>query len=417
MPVPTPSADTFLSAPGLVRNRRYQTAVACAWLIVLLAICVRVGVSPQRQSAFAADYLPAGVHWIHGLEVYRARAHFIYSPLVAAAFAPFAVLPARLGGIVWRIGCVAALGWAAAAWLRSGLSGLGDAPALPPASPVMTTAFLLMLPLAAGNANVGQMNLLVLTLTAGSVLAAGKHRWNLAALLLAIGGFMKIYPLAVGLLLALIYPRQLPLRLLAALCILFIVSLVLQRPAYAWSEYGHWFNSMGADTRLDIDLSVSWRDFAFLLRASGVPVPDRVVRVLEVAAGAALAIYLWLGQQRWGWPESRSLGGIFSLGCAWMLLFGPATEGATYVLLSLPVCAALTAAWALPPAPGQSRAIALPAIFVTSYALLLLADVTDAWVKGGRNLLYLRALQPIAALVFAAGIICWLQRRPLRRAV
>ena len=85
-----------------------------------------------------------------------------------------------------------------------------------------------------------------------------------------------------------------------------------------------------------------------------------------------------------------------------MMLFGPATEAATYVVLSLPVCGLLVAAWALPPGPGGSTRRALLTI---AYALLFLADVANGWFHGLTHHLFMRALQPLAALVFTAGVI------------
>jgi hypothetical protein len=40
--------------------------------------------------------------------------------------------------------------------------------------------------------------------------------------------------------------------------------------------------------------------------------------------------------------------------------------------------------------------------------LLLLADIANSWVHGGTHHLYMRALQPVAGLLFAAGVIGWL---------
>ncbi len=413
----TPAA-TVPATSASKRERGYLLAARCAWALALLLICVRVGWSPHKQSVFSADYLPAGAHWLRGEEIYNARHHFIYSPLAAAAFVPFAVLPAGPSGILWRLGCAAAFAWVCAAWLRSGLSNLrsetSSFAAAPPGYTNLGIAFLLLLPLAAGNLNLGQLNVGVLVLTAGSVLAARARRWNLAALLLAVGGFMKIYPLAVGLLLAMLYPRQLSWRLAVAVAALFLVSLGLQHPAYAWREYRQWFAVLGGDDRLDVDLYASWRDFGFLLRACGVPLSDSAYRLMEAGAGGLLAVFLWLGQHRWRWSEDRLLGAVFSLGCAWMVLFGPATEAATYVLLALPVCAALLAAWRrLPGAVGRQPGFnGFTAVFAASYALLLLADLANAWFHGWTHHLAMRALQPVAALVFTGGMVGWLMRKP-----
>ena len=250
-----------MDTPPAPRTRRLLWIATGAWLVMLLVISVRVAAKPEHQSVYTVDYAPAGHQWLHGGEVYRASRHFVYSPLTAAAFAPFSVLPTRVGNVAWRWFYVGAFAWVAAGWL-GGARRMAAAAA---------GVFLLMLPLCAGNVNNGQINMLVFVLVAGGVWSARAQRWNLAALLLAAAGFIKIYPLAVGLLLAVLFPRRLGWRLLVALVGLFVVSLVVQRPSYAWGEYGSWFTVLGGDNRLETDLYSTWRDFGFLLRASGVP--------------------------------------------------------------------------------------------------------------------------------------------------
>ena len=375
-------------------------------MLVLLVICVRVGFVPHRQSSYAADYAPAGWHWLHGAEVYGTSEGFVYSPLAAAFFAPFSVLPAAAGGVLWRLFEAAVLLAAAVAWFGSPWSSLGQLSSRRSAPAVVLTACLLFLPLAVGNLNLGQMNVLVLALAAGGVLAAGRHGWNRAAVLLALAAFVKIYPLALGLLLVVLYPRELSGRLLLALLGLFAVSFGLQHPPYVWREYHRWLAALGGDDRLDTGLLYTWRDFGYLLRVCGVPVSDRAYRFMEVAAGGALALFLFLGQRRGRWPREKLVGGTFCLGCAWMMLFGPATEAATYVVLALPVCGLLVAAWTRPAVSTERRfVLGSRAVLTTTYLLLLCADALNGWWHGHARHLFTRTLQPDAALLFAAQTV------------
>ncbi len=387
--------------PGLTGSR-YGRVVGWLWLAVVAAVCIRAGLHPHKQSILHADYLPAGAHWLRGEEIYRRRQGFLYSPPIAAFFAPWSALPAALAAVLWRVACVLGLLAVAERWLRGPLPGLGETV---PARAVPAT-LLLFLPLAAGNVNLGQMNLVVLALVLGGVLAASRARWNLVAAVFALAAFVKIYPLAVGLLLVALYPRPLAGRLALALLATFLLSLVLGRPGQAWREYHEWFAVLGRDNRLDADAVVSWRDFGTLLRAGGVTLPTGVYRLMQAAAGGALAVFLLWGQLRMRWTPATLLGGVFCLGCAWMILFGPATEAATYLLLALPLCGALAAAWTLP-AAGPRRWVrwALAAV----YALLLWSDVSNSWLHG-RLHPYLHALQPAAALLFAGTVAWWLTR-------
>ena len=389
----------------------YARVVCWTWILALLVICVRVGVFPHRQSSYATDYVPAGWRWLHGAEVYGKRQGFVYSPLIAAFFAPFSVLPPAVGGVFWRLLGAAGMLAAAVVWLGSRWSDLGQLPARRPDPATVPTACLLFLPLAVGNLNLGQMNVPVLALAAGGVLAAGRQGWNLAALLLALAAFIKIYPLALGLLLVVLYPRELSWRLLLALLGLFVVSFGLQHPPYIWREYHRWIAVLGGDNRLDTGLRYTWRDFGYLLRAGGVPLSDRAYRFMEVAAGGALALFLLLGQRRGRWPREKLVGGTFCLGCAWMMLFGPATEAATYVVLALPVCGLLVAAWTRPAVASERRfVLGSRAVLTTAYLLLLCADGLNSWWHGQARHLFTRTLQPDAALLFTAQTVWSLLR-------
>jgi hypothetical protein len=55
-----------------------------------------------------------------------------------------------------------------------------------------------------------------------AVLAAYSKRWAISAICIGIAAYLKIYPLAVGLLMVLIYPRQLGWRLAMTLIVLVI---------------------------------------------------------------------------------------------------------------------------------------------------------------------------------------------------
>ena len=270
----------------------------------------------------------------------------------------------------------------------------------------------MLLPLAVGNVNNGQINLVVLALLTGGVLAVGRQAWSLAAMLLTLAAFVKIYPLAVGLLLAVLYPRQLAWRLFLALAGLFVLSFGLQHPPYVWREYHRWFAVLGGDNRLNTGLYFTWRDFGYLLRVCGIPVSERIYRAMEITTGGGLALFLLLGQRRGGWAQEKLLGGVFCLGCAWMMLFGPATEAATYVVLALPVCGALVAAWSLPSGLPTDKFVVAPRVLLTTtYILLLLADLLNGWWQGHTRHLFTRALQPVAALLFTVSIVWMLLRK------
>ena len=85
-----------------VSRNRFETAVLGCWVLTLVVISLHAGINPGAHSVFI-DYWNAGARWIRGEYLYPHRNQFLYSPLAAAWFAPFALLPQALGGILWRL--------------------------------------------------------------------------------------------------------------------------------------------------------------------------------------------------------------------------------------------------------------------------------------------------------------------------
>src|SRR5207237_4342299 len=92
--------------------------------------------------------------------------------------------------------------------------------------------FLLILPLSLGSLHNGQPNTLIIGLLLAALAGCAGERWNLAAACLALATALKIYPLALGLLLAVLYPRRLAPRLLLALVLAGLLPFLLQQPDY-----------------------------------------------------------------------------------------------------------------------------------------------------------------------------------------
>src|SRR5207302_4478823 len=119
------------------------------------------------------------------------------------------LLPHWLANVIWRLGVVTAYLAAVRAWRRHGTSRV---PAKDHAA-----VFLILLPLSIGSINNAQSNPLVIALVMFALIASRASRWAIAALCIAVITYLKIYPLAAGLLLAVLFPKQFSWRLGAAL--------------------------------------------------------------------------------------------------------------------------------------------------------------------------------------------------------
>jgi hypothetical protein len=396
--------------------RRAAFIVFGLWLAVILGVTIR-GIAAPHQNSVLLVFRDAGRAWLAGQPLYSHVGKYLYSPLAAAWFAPFALIPDWAASALWHLATGLAYLFAVICWFRryESSSLLRSDTELPSAetkassgrlssSASTVLGLLLLLPLSIGNLNNGQASPLIIALLLCGCLAALDERWTLAAGCIAIATFFKIYPLAIGLLLAVIEPRKLSWRLILGLLILGILSLVLQRPDYVVNQYGDWWRSLGADQRRVSTELGSWRDAWLLLRILHVPITVGAYAVLQAATALAAAIFCWWRAKTWN--REAVIWSVFSIGCLWITLFGPSTELATYIFLAPPVAFACSRAL-LSVIQKRLRLAWFQFLPVAAYGLLLLAEALNAWVPVIRQNNYLHAIQPVAALLFLGFILRW----------
>jgi hypothetical protein len=388
----------------VVNNWRRATLIVIGlWLAVILGVTIRGMAAPHQNSVFLV-FRDAGRAWLAGQPLYSHVGKYLYSPLAAALFAPFALVPDWAASALWRLTTGLAYLFAVICWFRRYQSSSSSSSSIVPT----VLGLALLLPLSIGNLNNGQASPLIIALLICGCLAVLDQRWTLAAGCIAIATFFKIYPLAIGLLLAVIEPRKLTWRLVLGVVILGSLSLVLQRPDYVISQYGDWWRSLGADQRRVSTELGSWRDAWLLLRIAHVPITVSAYAILQAAAALAAAIYCWWRSKHW--DRAPVVWCVFSAGCLWITLFGPSTELATYIFLAPAV--AFACAKVLTPVLQKRQPFGwLQFLSVAAYGLLLLAEALNAWVPVIRQNNYLHAIQPVAALFFLAFILRW---NPLR---
>jgi hypothetical protein len=379
--------DNRLHSPFVFPSAIWNPQSAlCIWALLLIGISIRVACAPHSHNLYPV-FGDAGRHWVSGVGLYEFRPWndpFRYSPLVAVFFVPFSLLPDVPAALLWRLASLVVF--------LSGLDRFSRLVLPGPLTPAGRAGLLLLvLPLAIGSINNGQSNALVIGLLLLGVAAVADRRWNLAAVAVGLACLFKLYPIAVGLLLAVLYPRRFSWRLALALAAGFALPFLLQRSDYVIDQYGGWLNHLVENQlRKFLPTDLRYRDFRLLCEACGVAVGDRTVLRVQLLA-AALAGLVCLGAALARWPQRRLLTLLLNLGCCWMTVFGPASESSTYTLL------APTAAWALLAAWSGRRLLGVRGLVLTSYVLLLCAQVGN-WFPRQVTMLIMSA-QPLAALL------------------
>jgi Glycosyltransferase family 87 len=378
------------------KHVRYLNLLAIvAWSVALLVVIARVLLLPDRVTCFRA-YQLSGCDWFHGQGLYADRSDsYVYSPLVAVLFVPLASLPPALGAVIWLIFDVSIFLVGIVAILRTDLY-----PNLGPRH--YGVVLLLLLPIALSNLDIAQANPTVAGLLLLTIAAARTGRWNIAAVCAALAAYLKIYPLAVGLLIFAIAPRQFGWRLLLALIVFGLLPFLLQHWDYVMRQYGGWLRQRIADNRFNNPDSLAPIDLWLLLvRMGKLPIHQGAYRFFQMVSGIGIALYCAV-RQRQGWPLSRVLAALFSLACVWMTLCGPATEGVTYLLLAPAVVFALVQAFLEP------QSIPLRTLVCCAYALLFLTAAKNSLLPHLSP--WTRVMQPLAALIFLAYCLSWLSK-------
>jgi hypothetical protein len=362
-----------------------------AWAAALVLLGGHALLRPYRGTVYPI-FAEAGRRWLAGADLYRpvpGLDEYRFGALPTALIAPFGLLPDGPGGLLWRL-----LG---AAVFCAGLTCWGRI-VLPPARGGLAALFLLVAPLTFGNVHNGQANVLILGLLLLAVAAVARDRFNVAALCLTVAGLFKVYPLAVGLLLAAVYPRRLSPRLALALVAGLLLPFVLQRPAYVAAQYAGWVEHLAQDDRQVRPREFWYRDARLLWSLWSAPMSARAYQLAQ-AAGAAAAAAACLWARRTGLERSRLLALLLGVGCCWMTALGPATESATYVFLGP------TAAWLLLCGRPDHHPAALCALWLTAYVLLVASQAASALPGGWGRSLQSLGPQPLAALLLMAGLL------------
>lgn len=381
-----------MRAPQGPRARLAMRVALGVWVVAMGVILIHVWLKPNSNTLYKV-FRAGGARWLASENLYPKVDEYIYSPFAAAFFAPLALLPDRVAGGIWRLMSLGAYAGAFALWLKKGRAASAEGVER------AAVVWMLLLPLSVGDLYNGQANPLVIGLVMLAVLGCRRERWMMAALCVGLAAYFKVYPLAMGLLLGVLHPRQFPWRLGVAVAGIFAVSLVLQRPGYVLEQYGNWVHTLRQDPRRTLNYFGTYRDFWLLLRVLRVPISLQGWALLQGVSGAAVAVYLYLVQLR-GAAEERLDFLLLTLGICWMLLFGPATESSTYVMLAPPLALAWVR-WR-----GEAAGGRYLKWVGACYGLLLGSQMLSSWGHQYQNA-YTHLVQPAGAMILAGAVIVY----------
>lgn len=309
------------------------------WAALVLGVLGRAAFASADSQSVVPVYLKAGERWLAGDGLYALRSGeldvYRNPPGVAALFAALSLLPAKPAALLWRV-------------LGIGLFAGGLRHFLRHAAPDVRTdrqrsdfwivaAVVVLL-----SFNNGQVNLFIVAGVVWGVALAAEGRWWAAAFGFAFATWLKIYPLAAGLLACVVEPTKLGWRMAIALAVLFGLAFVCQHPQYVWDRHVEMAQTLQEDDRTAGGFARCPRDWTMIPRVwFGVAMPRQVTLPVACLSGVGLAACVYLRRRTADvWPR------VMCLGLLWLTLFGPATELNTYGLLAPAVAWACVCGWA-----------------------------------------------------------------------
>ena len=363
-------------------GRRYLQAAWALWVVLAVAVSVKALVQPDRRTCYTVYEMGSRSWWIDG-PIYHANSDYLYPPTFSIAISPLTVLPTEAGGLLWNLLCLLVAVVGLKALMRDVLPGNW--------SPARRAALVALVALGVTRGVwAAQANTLILGMAMLTASCITRRRWWPAAALLAGMTFIKMWPLALALLLMACWPKRLIGRFAVSIGALAAVPLLTQTWSVVWSQYEAYGGMLLARRvqRFDgsRDLWTVWEQFG--------QVDTRVYLVLQlVAAVGVLAWCLWL--QRRARTQQTLLMGILCSWTAWQLTVGPGTERLTFSIV------APFLSWAVLTSIHRGRQR------LSSHAAWWLVTIfgLGAVERALRPLLFFApALKPIGVLVFAVWI-------------
>ncbi len=288
------------------------------WAVLAIAITTKHLIAPGTHSVY-----PGYAQTARDLAANR-DANTCYAvqhlPYFGDLLQPFSLLSDRAGGLVWLAGSLALL--------CTGLRAFVDRFAQPfERDWVLACSLIIALAVGIGSLGNAQSNIMITGCLLWGTVAVAEKRWWLAALLLALPAF-KLYPLALGLVYAALYPRKFAPRFAMVVAGLLALPFLLHHDAIVAARYQGLWEYLTSGTHYTIYSFLNVRDS---LAHYGWVLPPKYFLPIQAATGGTIVLLAW--RDRWrGLRDDDVVLRVFVLTSLWFVTFGPSVEWQTYLL-------------------------------------------------------------------------------------
>ena len=370
----TPTKHPILSESSLLLKR-----VAFGfWALFIIVVIVKCFVAPRTHAMYPSYAATGRIWWFASTDPDLGIG--IYGPFFAQLIGPFCALPDELGGALWYVFSFLFVLFGLYKFLTKVLPELD--------SKTISIFFLLVPWCGIASFYNGQVNLIIVGCFLWAIVAILANHWLLASFALAVPVAIKAYPIAMAMVLIGLYPKKLFHRFLFATIILLCLPFVFHKPDFVLQQYADWLSCLTAGTRYTRWAHTDFR--TFLARWFVTISPENYIPV-QVITG------LWVGLCAYIYRLSsdskrETLLYAYILTSIWLVLFGPASEEATYILASPAAC------WLLIDAYRQKKII--PLVYLTIAALFVGPFQTSIFGEPFRKWVLAQKLAPLGLTIF-----------------
>ena len=348
------------------------------WALFVVVVIVKCLLAPHVHSVYP-EYAAAGrIWWFPGNEANPG----VYGPFFGQLIGPFCALPNELGGALWYVFSFLVF-----------LSGLYKflKRVLPELNNKTISIFFLLVPWC-GIASLynGQANLILAGCFLWATVAILADRWWLAGFALAVPVGIKAYPIAVAMIFIGLYPKKLLPKFILALIVLLCLPFVFHKPDFVLQRYEIWLHYLTSGTRYS-DANWVYVDLRAFLARWLVTISPRNYIPVQVITGLLVGLCVYI-RRRSSQSKQQTLLYAYILTSIWLVLFGPASEEATYLLVSPAVC------WLLIDAYRQKKI--MPIVYLTIAALFVGPFQTSVLGEPFRKWTLAQKIAPLALTIF-----------------
>jgi len=329
----------------LLRCAMPQRVAIAVWMIVCAALLVKNAVSPNSHSVYPQYAQAARALAGDGAGSIYSVQHL---PFFADLVYPFSMFADSVGSVLWLLTSLAVL--------VTGLQAF-FARIRPDGVDAWPWMYLVVLVIGLVSLANNQSNIIITGCLLWGAVAVHDRRWWLAAACLAVPGF-KMYPLALGMLYAALFPRRFAWRFAFAVGLTLAIPYVFHPAAAVSGRYADVFAYVTGSPHSQTYVLMNARDF--LIRW-GLPIGPKLFVFVQALTGISI-LRLMVYCRRRGISDDQIVWNGFMLTSLWFVTFGPSVESQTLLLAAPAIAWIFVKTWAQ--SPRSAAAVACAAALV-----------------------------------------------------